>query len=59
MNDDLYSKSDIDSLKGGNFSNILLERAFDEIPSLVPDVYRTGDFLPFLRDHIKHVKSLL
>jgi hypothetical protein len=59
MNDNLYSKADIDSLRGGEFSNNLLERAFDEIPSLVPDAYRAGDFLPFLRDHIKHMKKML
>lgn len=57
--DKLYSKADVDTLKGGTFPNSLLERAFDEIPSLVPDAYRTGDFLPYLRDHIKYMKSLL
>jgi hypothetical protein len=59
MNDNLYSKVQIDMLKGEAFPNSLFERAFDEIPSQVPDVYRSGDFIPFLRDHIKHMKSLL
>ena len=57
MDDQPYTKADLKGLK--TFSKKLFEQAFDELPSLVPEVYNTGDFIPFLKDNIKYMKGLL
>lgn len=59
MNDNLYSSEDLGTLKSGNFSKTQIEQAFDELPHHVLDPYKKRGFVPFLKDHIKHMKSLL
>jgi len=57
MDEQPYSKADLKGLK--TFPKKLFEQAFDELPSLVPAVYSAGDFILFLKDHVKYMKGLL